>query len=201
VGPGESFLGTFRVDSLAGHELFEVTIQQLQDHFKKGHFTSVEYVNYCLSQIRALDSYIETVIETNPEAEQIAAALDNERARGSVRGPLHGLPVLIKDKIGTKDKMQTTAGSWALLGSEATRDAHIVSKLRDAGAIILGHANMSEWASVRSKAYSTGYSPRKGQVRNPFDRRKSPFGSSSRFAAANIVPLSIGPSHVYPDQA
>jgi amidase len=186
---------TFRVDSLAGHELFEVTIQQLQEHFKKGHFTSVEYVKYCLSRIRALDSYIETVIETNPEAEQIAAALDNERARGSVRGPLHGLPVLVKDNIGTKDKMQTTAGSWALLGSEVTRDAHIVSKLRDAGAIILGHANMGEWASVRSKVYSTGYSPRKGQVRNPFDLRKSPFGSSSGSAAAvsaNIVPLSIG---------
>ena len=85
----------------------------------------MEYVNYCLSQIRALDSYIETVIETNPEAEQIAAALDNERARGSVQGPLHGLPVLIKDNIGTKDKMLTTAGSWALLGSEVTRDAPI----------------------------------------------------------------------------
>src|ERR1700733_6187619 len=186
---------TFRVDSLAGQELFEVTIQQLQDHFKKGHFTSVEYVKYCLSRIRALDSYIETVIETNPEAEQIAAALDNERARGSVRGPLHGLPVLIKDNIGRKDKMQTTAGSWALLGSEVTCDAHIVSKLRDAGAIILGHANMGEWASVRSKVYSTGYSPRKGQVRNPFYLLKSPFGSSSGSAvavSANIVPLSIG---------
>jgi amidase len=135
------------------------------------------------------------VIETNPEAEEIAASLDNERAKGSVRGPLHGIPVLVKDNIATKDRMMTTAGSWALLGSEVPRDAYVISKLREAGAVILGHANMGEWASVRSKLYSTGYSPRKGQVRNPFNLRKSPFGSSSGSAAAvsaNIVPLSIG---------
>jgi amidase len=196
-GPGgqENVLQIFRVNQLAGYELFEATIEQLQDHLTKGHFTSVEYVQYCLSRIRAIDPYVETVIETNPDAEQIASHLDKERDQGSIRGPLHGLPVLVKDNIATKDKMQTTAGSWALLGSEVPRDAQIVSKLREAGAIILGHANMGEWASVRSKVYSTGYSPRKGQTRNPFNLRKSPFGSSSGSAAAvaaNIVPLSFG---------
>ncbi|EON67128.1 hypothetical protein W97_06381 [Coniosporium apollinis CBS 100218] len=97
--------------------------------------------------------------------------------------------------MATKDKMQTTAGSWALLGSIVPRDAHVVSKLREAGTVILGHANMSEWASVRSKAYSTGYSPRRGQVRNPYDLSSSPFGSSGGSAvsvSANIVPLSFG---------
>jgi amidase len=191
----ENVIQTFLVNQLAGYDLFEVTIEQLQDHLAKGHFTSVDYVQYCLNRIRVIDPYVETVIETNPDAEEIAASLDNERAQGSIRGPLHGLPVLVKDNIATKDKMQTTAGSWALLGSVVPRDAYIVSKLREAGAIILGHANMGEWASVRSKIYSTGYSPRKGQVRNPFDLRKSPFGSSSGSAAAvsaNIVPLSVG---------
>ena len=191
----ENVLQAFRVVPLSGYEIFEITIEQLQGHFTKGNFTSVEFTKYCLGRIRALDPYVETVIETNPDAEKIAADLDLERAQGSLRGPLHGVPVLVKDNIATKDKMQTTAGSWALLGSEVPRDANVVSKLREAGAIILGHANMGEWASVRSKVYSTGYSPRRGQVRNPFDLRKSPFGSSSGSAAAvsaNLVPLSLG---------
>jgi amidase len=194
--PGQAnVLQTFLVNQLAGYDVFEVTIEQLQDHFAKGHFTSLEYIKHCLGRIRVIDPYLETVIEINPEAEEIAAGLDNERTQGSIRGPLHGIPVLVKDNIATKDKMTTTAGSWALLGSEVPRDAYVVAKLREAGAVILGHANMGEWASVRSKIYSTGYSPRKGQVRNPFDLRKSPFGSSSGSAAAvsaNIVPLAIG---------
>ncbi|KAL8719089.1 MAG: hypothetical protein Q9181_008108, partial [Wetmoreana brouardii] len=132
-----------------------------------------------------VNPYLEAIIEVNPDAADIAAELDDERLRGKVRGSLHGVPVLVKDNMATRDRMQTTAGSWALLGSVVRRDAHIVSRLRDAGAVILGHANMSEWASVRSKEYSEGYSPRGGQVRNPFDLSRTPF-------SANIVPLSFG---------
>ncbi|KAI4199562.1 MAG: hypothetical protein LQ350_004515 [Teloschistes chrysophthalmus] len=142
-----------------------------------------------------INPYVEAVIEVNPDAVKIAAGLDDERVQGKTRGPLHGVPVLVKDNIATKDKMQTTAGSWALLGSIVPRDAYIVTQLRNAGAIILGHANMSEWASVRSKEYSEGYSPRGGQVRNPFDLSRTPFGSSSGSAvavSANIVPISFG---------
>ena len=137
--------------------------------------------------------YLESVIETNPDAPEIASQLDKERQAGQIRSPLHGIPVLVKDvdsspnppssagiladppqNMATKDKMQTTAGSWALLGSIVPRDAFVVSKLRQAGAVILGHTNMTEWACLRSKWYSDGYSPRRGQVRNPFDLSKSP---------------------------
>ncbi|KAK3716628.1 hypothetical protein LTR37_006258 [Vermiconidia calcicola] len=145
--------------------------------------------------VEQVDKYLEAVIEVNPEALQIAERLDNERTAGGYRGILHGLPVLVKDNMATKDLVDTTAGSWALVGSKVPRDAFVVSKLIDAGAVILGHSNMSEWASVRSKQYSTGFSPRRGQTRNPYDLSKSPFGSSSGSAvavAANYVPLSFG---------
>lgn len=185
----------FRVKALKSLNLYEVTIEDLQAALSDGSLTSVEYVRFCLDRICAVDPYLESVIEVNPEALDIAACLDDERRRGTVRGVLHGVPVLVKDNMATKDKMQTTAGSWALLGSVVPRDAHVVTQLRKAGAIIIGHANMSEWASVRSKKYSTGYSPRGGQVRNPYDLSSSPFGSSSGSAvavSANLVPLSFG---------
>ncbi|RYP10609.1 hypothetical protein DL764_000579 [Monosporascus ibericus] len=182
-------------ESLGGWSVYEVTVSELQWHFAERHFTSAEYTQYCLERIRVVNPYVEAVIETNPAALAIAAERDLERRCGQVRGPLHGVPVLVKDNIATMDAMQTTAGSWALLGSVVPQDACVVSSLRVAGAVILGKANMSEWASVRSKAESTGYSARGGQVRNPFDLVKTPHGSSSGSAvavSANLAPLAIG---------
>ncbi|KAI1267338.1 amidase [Xylariaceae sp. FL1019] len=187
--------GLFPVDQLKGVSVFEISIQELQSYLAGHYFTSVNYVGFCLKSIREVDEYLEAVIEVNTDALAIAKELDKERDSGVLRGPLHGVPVLVKDNIATKDGMQTTAGSWALLGSVVPKDAFVVSKLRRAGAVIIGHANMSEWASLRSKTYSTGYSPRGGQVRNPFDLTKSPFGSSSGPAAAvsaNFVPVAFG---------
>ncbi|KAB5518229.1 amidase, partial [Coniochaeta sp. 2T2.1] len=184
-----------RMPKLNCRDMHEITIAELQHHYDQRHFSCTDYTAYCLERIRVLNPYLEAVIETNPEALAIAKQLDDERLAGTTRGPLHGIPVLIKDNIATKDSMQTTAGSWALLGSVVAKDAFIVSRLRDAGAIILGHANMSEWASLRSERYSTGYSPRGGQTRNPYDLRNSPFGSSSGSAvavAANLVPVAVG---------
>ncbi|KAF2436222.1 amidase [Tothia fuscella] len=185
----------FRVEELKGVELYEITIDELQKCFKDGSLTSVDYVKYCLERIQRVDPFLEAVIETNPDALQIASDLDRERQDGHVRGPLHGIPVLVKDNMATKDKMQTTAGSWALLGSVVPRDAHVVSLLRKSGAVIIGHANMSEWSSMKAKSYSTGYSPRRGQTRNAFDLSRTPFGSSGGSAvavSANIVPISLG---------
>ena len=121
--------------------------------------------------------------------------LDGERQAGQVRGPLHGIPFLVKDNIASKDKMQTTSGSWALLGSIVPRDAHVVSQLRTAGAILLGKATLSEWADMRSNNYSEGYSGRGGQARSPYNLTVNPGGSSSGSAgavAANIVTFALG---------
>lgn len=110
---------------------------------------------------------------------QIATSLDAERQAGSVRSPLHGIPFLIKDNIASKDNMETTAGSWALLGSVVPRDAHVVMKLREAGAVLVGKATLSEWADMRSSNYSEGYSGRGGQVRSAYNFTVNPGGSSS----------------------
>ncbi|KAL8691225.1 MAG: hypothetical protein Q9218_003501 [Villophora microphyllina] len=160
-------------------DLYEITVVQLQQLYSSGSLTSVEYVE--------INPYLEAIIEVNPDAIKIAARLDEERIRGKIRGALHGVPVLVKDNIATKDKMQTTAGSWALLGSIVPQDAYVVTQLRNAGAVILGHTNMSEWASVRSKDYSEGYSPRGGQVRNPFDLSRTPYSSIVGPAQINSV--------------
>lgn len=191
----EKIPSVFQLPKLRGHDVAEISIRQLQRHFALGHFSAVDYVEYSLNLVRICNPYLEAIIETNPDAMTIAKSLDEERLAGGRQGLLHGIPVLVKDNTATKDAMQTTAGSWSLLGSTVCEDAFIVSKLRKAGAIILGKANMSEWASVRSKTYSTGFSPRGGQVRNPFDLHKSPFGSSSGSAvavSANLVPISFG---------
>ncbi|KFY22356.1 hypothetical protein V491_02830 [Pseudogymnoascus sp. VKM F-3775] len=185
----------FYLEKLRGFDVFDISIPQLGAAYKNMEFTAVEYTRFLIARIQSVNVYLECVIEINPDALQIAEKLDSERLGGKVRGPLHGVPVLVKDNIATKDKMQTTGGSWALLGCVVPRDAHVVSLLRNAGAIILGHANMSEWASTRSRYYSDGYSPRGGQTRNPFNLVQSPFGSSGGSAvsvSANIVPLSIG---------
>lgn len=134
-------------------------------------------------------------MELNPDFMQIASALDAERAAGHVRGPLHGIPFLIKDNIASKDKMETTAGSWALLGSVVPRDAHVVARLREQGALLLGHATLSEWADMRSNLYSEGYSARGGQARGPYNLTMNPGGSSSgsgAAVAANLCMFSLG---------
>lgn len=135
------------------------------------------------------------MLEINPDALGIAATLDSERQGGRIRSKLHGIPYLVKDNIASKDKMQTTAGSWALLGSAVPRDAFVVSKLRDAGAVLLGKATLSEWADIRSSNYSEGYSARGGQARSPYNFSVNPGGSSTGSAIAvsnNIVPFSLG---------
>ena len=187
-----------KMPPLKDFEVHEATVADLQEHFARGHFTAVEYAVHCLERIRVLNPYLEAIIETNPDALEAAAAADEERrASGDQRklNPLHGIPVLIKDNIAPADRMQTTAGSWALLASVPAHDAGVLTRLRAAGAVVLAKTNMSEWASLRSKSHSTGYSPRGGQCRNPYDLRRSPFSSSSGSAAAvaaGVAPVAIG---------
>jgi amidase len=147
-----------------------------------------------LARIRALDRSgpaLHAVIETNPEALAIAAALDRERAAGQVRGPLHGIPVVIKDNIDTADRMQTSAGSLALVGAPAPHDAFVVQRLRAAGAVIVGKTNLSEWANIRSSHASSGWSARGGQTKNPYGAGRNPCGSSSGTGAAIAASLAV----------
>jgi amidase len=135
------------------------------------------------------------ILQLNPAALGIAQALDKERAHGEVRGPLHGIPFIVKDNIATKDRMETTAGSWALLGSVVPRDAYVVSRLREVGAILLGKATLSEWADMRSNNYSEGYSGRGGQCRSAYNLTVNPGGSSSGSAVAvgaNLIAFALG---------
>lgn len=125
----------------------------------------------------------------------IAAEMDAERKSGKVRGPLHGIPFTVKDNIATKDNMDTTAGSWALMGSIVPRDSHVVARLREAGAVLFGKATLSEWADMRSNNYSEGYSPRGGQSRSAYNLTLNPGGSSSGSAVgvgANAIAFSLG---------
>jgi amidase len=178
--------------------LDEYDISQLQDRFATGEWTSAGFCSALLERIGEIDRagpMLRSVIEVNPDALAIAASLDDERRRGVVRGPLHGVPVLLKDSIDTADAMMTTAGSVALLGNIAPRDAFLVTRLRDAGAVILGKTNMSEWGYMRSTRGCSGWSSRGGQVRNPYALDRSPSGSSSGSAvavAANLCTAAIG---------
>jgi amidase len=179
-------------------ELDEATINSLQESMKSGKYTARSITELYLKRIEALDKQgpaLHSVIETNPEALQIADALDAERKSKGPRGPLHGIPVLIKDNIDTADKMTTTAGSLALEGSKPPQDSFVAKKLREAGAIILGKANLSEWANIRSNKSSSGWSGRGGQCRNPYVLDRNPCGSSSGSGAAtsaNLCAISIG---------
>jgi amidase len=131
----------------------------------------------------------------NPDALTIAAEMDAERKAGKVRGPLHGIPFAVKDNMATKDSMETTAGSWALVGSIVPRDAFVVSRLREAGAVLFGKATLSEWADMRSNNYSEGYSGRGGQARSAYNLTLNPGGSSSGSAigvGANAIAFSLG---------
>ena len=179
-------------------ELNELTIAQLQDGMKSGRFTARALTDKYLSRIDAMDKHgaaVNSVIEVNPDALAIADALDAERKVKGPRGPMHGIPVLIKDNIATADRMMTTAGSLALLGSIAPKDSHVAKKLRDAGAVILGKTNLSEWANIRSSHSSSGWSARGGQTRNPYVLDRNPCGSSSGSGAAvsaNFCAVAVG---------
>jgi len=179
-------------------ELAEASIADLQAALSRGNLTSVELVNAYLARIKSIDKSgpkINSIIELNPDAKAIAAELDRERKTKGSRGPLHGIPVLLKDNIATADHMQTTAGSLALLGAIAAKDAFIVQKLRDAGAIILGKTNLSEWANIRSTRATSGWSARGGLTRSPYALDRNTSGSSSGSAssmAASLATMAVG---------
>jgi amidase len=163
------------------------TIAELQAAMETGELTSRALVEMYLHRIATLDRAgprVNAVIEINPDAGDIAAELDRERRAGRVRGPLHGIPVMVKDNIDSGDRMQTTAGSLALVGQPAPRDATVLARLRAAGAVLLGKTNLSEWANFRSTHSSSGWSGRGGQTRNPHVLDRTPSGSSSGSAAA-----------------
>ena len=181
--------------NLADFELNEITIGELQEKMEAGELTSFDICKKYLDRIEKVDPVLKSVIEINPDALEIARKLDEERKNGNVRGPLHGIPVMIKDNIDTGDKMQTTAGSLALEGNIASKDAFIINKLREAGAALLGKTNLSEWANFRSTNSSSGWSGRGGQVLNPYCLDRSPCGSSSgtgAAVAANLCTIGIG---------
>jgi amidase len=182
----------------AGFSLEEATLADLQAAMTAGRVSARKLVQAYVNRIAALDQHgpvLRQVLEINPEALAIADGLDAERTARGPRGPLHGIPVLLKDNIDTSDHLTTTAGSLALAGSRPAHDAFIVERLRAAGAIVLGKANMSEWANFRSSQSSSGWSGRGGQGRNPYVLDRSPCGSSSGTAAAvaaNLVAVGVG---------
>jgi amidase len=178
--------------------LEETTLADLQTAMASGRMTARSITQQYMDRIQALDRTgptLRAVLEINPDALSIADTLDRERKAGRVRGPLHGIPILIKDNIDTADRMTTTAGSYALAGSIALQDATVAAKLRAAGAILLGKTNLSEWANFRSTHSSSGWSGRGGQARNPYVLDRNPCGSSSGTGAAvsaNMCAVGIG---------
>jgi amidase len=182
----------------AAFELEELTIADLQKRMQSGEDTSRSLVEKYARRIEALDRQgpaLRAVLEVNPEAQAIAEALDAERKAGKVRGPLHGIPVLVKDNIATADRMKTTAGSLALEEAKSGSDSQVARRLREAGAVILGKANLSEWANFRSTHSSSGWSGRGGQCRNPYALDRNPSGSSSgsgAAAAASLCAVAVG---------
>lgn len=179
-------------------ELKETTILQLQKDMQSGKYTAEKLVSLYLERIQKLDKNgpkLNSVIEVNPDALLLARELDKERKSGKVRSSLHGIPVLIKDNIDTADKMVTSAGSLALAESHAQQDAFVAKRLRDAGAVILGKTNLSEWANFRSNRSSSGWSGRGGQTLNPYELDRNPCGSSSGSGvavSANLCVAAIG---------
>lgn len=176
--------------------LSEATIAQLQARMKSGDLSAREIVEKYLDRIKETDAKINSVVEVNPDAGKIAEELDKERKAGKLRGALHGIPVLLKDNIDTADRMKTTAGSLALMNAPTPKqDAFLVEQLRNAGAVILGKTNLSEWANFRSTKSSSGWSGRGGQTKNPYILDRNPCGSSSGSAAAiaaNLAAVAIG---------
>ncbi|HEY9423106.1 MAG TPA: amidase, partial [Thermoanaerobaculia bacterium] len=186
------------VVSPAPFDLEEMTISTMKAGIRSGELTARSLVESYLGRIEELNTRgpeLRAVIEVNPEALEIAAALDVEHKKKGARGPLHGIPILLKDNIATADRMTTTAGSLALEGSIPSRDAFLAARLRAAGAILLGKANLSEWANFRSSRSSSGWSSRGGQCRNPYALDRNASGSSSGSAvaaAANLCAAAVG---------
>jgi amidase len=179
-------------------ELEEITIAELQEGMQSGKHTSRGITEKYLARIETLDKHgpaVNSVIEVNPDVLAIAEASDKERKQKGLQGPLHGIPVLIKDNIDTADKMMTTAGSLALMGSKPPKDSMVAQKLREAGAVIIGKTNLSEWANIRSRHSTSGWSGRGGQTKNPYALDRNPCGSSSGSGAAssaNFCAAAIG---------
>jgi amidase len=179
-------------------ELDEITIGELQDGMKSGKYTARSLTEKYSERIHEIDKQgpaVNAIIEMNPDAFEIADALDQERKSKGPRGPLHGIPVLIKDNIDTADRMMTTAGSLALVGSKPTKDSFVAQKLRTAGAVLLGKTNLSEWANIRSSHSTSGWSGRGGLTKNPYALDRNPCGSSSGTGAgisANLAAAGIG---------
>ena len=200
AGGAALFAGGFnslvpRSISANGVDFIETSIPELQALMSSGMLSSVQLTTDYLGRIATFNPLLHAVIETNPDALAIALALDAERAAGNVRGPLHGIPILVKDNLATADNMQTTAGSLALVGSIVPADSVVVSRLRAAGAVILGKANLSEWANFRGNAPFNGWSARGGFTRDPYLLSFDPCGSSSGSAvaaAANLCAATVG---------
>ena len=184
--------------SVTHSSIVEADVIELQTQMAAGKLTAVAITEHYLERIKSIDksgAKLNSIIELNPDAIAIARALDQERKTKGARGPLHGIPVLIKDNIATADKMQTTAGSLALVGAKAPRDAFLVKQLRSAGAIILGKTNLSEWANMRSSRSTSGWSGRGGLTKNPYALDRNCSGSSSGSAAAiaaSLATLAVG---------
>jgi amidase len=186
---------TPRADQISPFELDEITIPELQEGMKSGRFTAQSLVEKYTSRIHEIDKQgpaINSVIELNPDTPSIAEALDRERKEKGPRSPLHGIPVLIKDNIDTADRMMTTAGSLALVGSKPPRDSFVAQRLRAAGAVILGKTNLSEWANIRSSHSTSGWSGRGGLTKNPYGLDRNPCGSSSGTGAGISANLAAG---------
>ncbi len=182
----------------ASFELSEMTISQMAEEMRSGSFASTDLVRLYVERAASIDASgpaINSILEPNPDAAGIASTLDGERVLGRERGSLHGVPILIKDNIDTADRVATTAGSLALEGSVAKEDATVAARLREAGAVILGKTNLSEWANFRSTQSASGWSSRGGQTLNPYSLDRSPSGSSSGSAsavAANLAAAALG---------
>jgi amidase len=185
-------------DKVKPFELDELTIGDLQKAMDSGKYTSSGLAEMYLARIEAVDKKgpaVNSVIEINPDALAIAQELDKERKAKGARGPLHGIPVLIKDNIGTADRMATTAGSLAMVGAKPSQDAFVVRRLREAGAVILGKSNLSEWANIRCSYSTSGWSGRGGLTKNPYALDRNPCGSSSGSGvavAANLCAAAVG---------
>src|SRR3984885_180667 len=200
LGAAREISSSLPVPEIKLFELDEITISDLQDGMKSGKFTARSLVEQYSARIEETDKdkhgpEINSIIELNPDALPIADALDQERKAKGPRGPMHGVPVVIKDNIDTGDRMMTTAGSLALVGSKPQQDSHVAQKLRSAGAVILAKTNLSEWANIRSSHSTSGWSGRGGLTKNPYALDRNPCGSSSGTGAgisANLCAVGIG---------
>jgi amidase len=198
LGAAREIAAPALVPEIKPFDLDEITISDLQDGMKSGKFTARSLVEKYSTRIEEIDKHgpaVNSVLELNPDALSIADALDQERKAKGPRGPMHGVPVLLKDNIDTADKMMTTAGSLALVGSKPPHDSYVGQKLRSAGAVILGKTNLSEWANIRSSHSTSGWSGRGGLTKNPYALDRNPCGSSSGTGAgvsANLCAVGIG---------